>query len=76
MESALFTLALTRGKGLRSFLRFDLAKLRADCGQNQDRERLGRSVDVLALFDHGFGPPSPLLGTRMGRETGRVGGTM
>ncbi|MCP4094287.1 MAG: DUF21 domain-containing protein [Planctomycetes bacterium] len=64
MKAALRALD-SRGKGLRSFLRFDLPKLRADCGHEDARERLGRSVDALALFDHGSGPPSLLLGTRL-----------
>jgi hypothetical protein len=64
MKAALRALD-SRGKGLRSFLRFDLPKLRADCSHEDARDRLGRSVDALALFDHGSGPPSLLLGTRL-----------
>jgi len=64
MKAALRALD-SRGKGLRSFLRFDLPMLRAGCNHADARERLGRSADALALFDHGSGPPSLVLGTRL-----------
>jgi hypothetical protein len=55
----------SRGKGLRAFLRFDLPVLRPDCSHENARDRLARSADALALLDHGSGPPSLLLGTRL-----------
>ena len=64
MKAALRALD-SRGKGLRSFLRFDLPLLRPNCSHQDARERLARSADSLALFDHGSGPPSLLLGTRL-----------
>ena len=64
MKAALRALD-SRGKGLRSFLRFDLPKLYADCSHEDARNRLGSSFDGLALFDQGSGPPSLLLGTHL-----------
>jgi|FLOH01.1.fsa_nt_gi putative hemolysin len=55
----------SRGKGLRPFLRFDLPMLRPDCSHEDARQRLARSADAIALLDHGSGPPSLLLGTRL-----------
>ena len=68
-EARVMTAALramdSKGKGLREFLRFDLPRLRPGDSLEEARKRLSRSADALALFDHGSGPPSLLLGTRL-----------